>query len=165
MNVKEVQEYLDAQTWVRAKSYDATFPHYYINKNKSSDQRQFEEVIKFIRSNGIAKSFFKKQYLYLELGAFEYWDMGRPAMSTIILNKAPINDNARYRIPQPTEEAVRTLKSKLLERDSYLELLLSKTERTQQDQRQIDFLMNTTRRIDGGGKNIIDNFNQKVIYE
>jgi hypothetical protein len=165
MNIQEVESFLDNQNWIFAKSYANTFPHSYLNKNMCSDQSKFVEVIKLIRANGKTKSFYSKQYIYLEIGNFEYWDMGRPDIATIILNRAEVDDNAGYRYPLPTNHQHEELKNKLLQRDKYLSSLLSKEEKSKEEERQIIFLMDTTRRIAGGGKNIIDNSNKQIRYE
>ena len=165
MNLQEVQNFLDNQNWIFAKSYADTFPHSYLRKTDIEDQETFVNVIKYIRKNGKVKSFYTKHYVYLEIGKYEYWDMGRPDRTTIILNRAEIDDNARYRFPMPTEEEEKMLQIKLITRDEYLTALLSKEVQTEQDKKQLEFLMNTTRRIQGGGKNIIDNAHIKVKYE
>jgi hypothetical protein len=163
--INTVKKFLDLQNWINAKSYEASYPHFYINKNNSTDPDFFVHVIEYIRQFGIAKSFYSKQYIYLEIDGYEYWDMGRPSLTTIILNKAKINDNAKYRSPKPTLEQHITLRDKLIKRDIYLNTLLNKDFKSESDIKQIKFLLDTKRRIEGGGKNIIDNYNQKVIYE
>jgi hypothetical protein len=165
MTIEEVQSFLDRQNWVFAKSYAKTFPHSYLRKTDIEEQETFVDVIKYIRRNGKVKKFYTKHYVYLEIGKYEYWDMGRPDRTTIILNRAEINDNARYRFPMPTDEEEEMLRMKLITRDEYLNALISKDFLTDQDKRQLEFLMNTTRRVEGGGKNIIDNAHIKVKYE
>ena len=165
MDLNEVREFLNSQKWTNAKSYEATYPHFYLNRNNSTDASRFITVIEYIRANGIVKSFHSKQYIYLEIDGFEYWDMGRPSITTIILNKAKINDDAKYRKPKVSIENCNLLRNKIISRDRYLYSLLDKEMKTEQDIRQIKFLLDTNRRIEGGGKNIIDNFNQTIIYE
>jgi hypothetical protein len=163
MTLQECKQWIEKQNFVEAKSYAKTFPHYYTLR-EWCDELEFEEFIRCIRTYGKLKQFHKKQYLYLEINSFEYWEMGRPIKAVQVLNKAIINDFAKYRInANPDDEAL--LKSKLQDREYYLENLLNKDIKTDTDIKQISFLMNTTRKIHGGGKNIIDNAKIKITYE
>ena len=165
MNKQQVIDFLDKQNWIFAESYAQTYPHCYINKNKLEDKEGFVEVIQFIRRNGIVKQFYSKQYIYLEIGEYEYWDMGRPDRATIILNKAIIDDTKTYRHIKVANEDQEMLKKKIIERDDYLASLIAKNNLTDFEERHLNFLMNTTRKIEGGGKNIIDHSKINVVYE
>lgn len=161
---------LDAEIWIEkqefvyAKSYSKTFPHFYTTRSRC-DEFEFEQFIRLIREYGIVKGFFGKQYVYLELNGYEYWEMGRPIKCVQVLNKCKINDEAFYRNIKPTEAEKIELKAKLNMRECYLETIMNKREHSITDLKQIEFLLNTTRRIHGGGKNIIDHSNVKVRYE
>lgn len=165
MTLQEVEHWLDKQSWTFAESYAKTFPHWYISKNTIDDKESFVSIIKYIRRNGVVKHFHSKQYIYLEVGKYEYWDMGRPDRATIILNKAIIEENKKYRYRKVNKEDEETLKKKIIQRDDYLETLLSKNTLTEFEEKHLTFLMNTTRKIHGGGKNIIDHSKINVVYE
>lgn len=165
MTLLEAKSWLNSQVWKNAKSYSETFPHCYIQKSSILDKGSFEQVIQIIRELGKVKRFFSKQYIYLEIDGMEYWEMGRPIRAVQVLNRAPINDSASYRYPLVLESESKKLKSKLAEREVILEGLLSKTDITNQDLRKIKFLLDSERRIHGGGKNIIDHANIPLRYE
>lgn len=164
MTIDEAQVWIKQQEFVYAKSYSLTFPHFYTTRDRC-DEQKFEEFISLIRNKGKLKTFHRKQYLYLEIGEYEYWEMGRPLQCVQVLNKAKINDGAMYRYPTPTHQEELLLKAKLIKRDLYLQCLLDTPDKTEDQMRQVAFLMNTTRRKDGGGKNIIDHSNQIIRYE
>lgn len=169
MTLEEAEQWIAEQEFVYAKSYSDTFPHHYTTRSRC-DQDKFEAFLQLIRIEGIVKSFFKKQYLYLELGEYEYWEMGRPIPAVQVLNRATINDDADYRHPPPSEYDAELLKNKLASREQHLAFLLRKAkvspeEITPTEQRKIAFLMDSKRRIHGGGKNIIDHATVKLRYE
>jgi hypothetical protein len=91
--------------------------------------------------------------------------MGRPIKAVEVLNKAIINDNQKYRFPIPMLCDEVTLKAKLNERDLYLEKLLQLDKTSPNELNEIAFLLNTERRIYGGGKNIIDHSSQEIKYQ
>lgn len=166
MNIEQVKDFINNNNWTYAKSYSKTFPHCYLQKDNCTDKSIYEEFAKYIITNGTMKRFFSKEYIYLEVDGFEYWQMGRPSKIVQVINQAPINDKAKHRgniTPNKNNEII--LKEKILNRDIYLEKLLNKENKNEQDLKQIEFLTNTTRRIHGGGKNIIDNSKIEVIYE
>jgi hypothetical protein len=118
-----------------------------------------------IRDFGIVKSFYDKQYVYLELDGYEYWEMGRPIAAVQVLNRATINDEAKYRFPKPTPMQSNQLKATLLKREIEVRCLIEKQDKTQQEKSMLQFALNSERRIHGGGKNIIDNAKINIRYE
>ena len=164
MTFREAEIWVAEQQWVWAKSYAESYPHFYTTRQLSEDESEFEDFLRLIRKEGVLKTFWKKQYLYLPIGEFEYWEMGRPIPAVQVLNKAPIDDKQKFRFPvKPWEE--QTLKQTLQTREDFLQNLLQKKTLTEIETRQLNFLMDTTRKIHGGGKNIIDNSNLKIRYE
>jgi hypothetical protein len=165
MTIQEARQLVDTIKWKYAKSYSKTFPHYYTKRSLLNNDQLYEDFIEHIRENSKLKTFYSKQYLYYELDGYEYWEMGRPKKAVQIINKAKINDNAKYRKYKIGSNDREILLSKLKQRDKYLETLLLKELKTAKDIIQIDFLLNSVRRIDGGGKNIIDHSKIEIRYE
>lgn len=165
MTLQEASEFIANVPWVFSKSYEKTLPHYYTTRDRVNDDARFEEFLQLVRQEGKLKTFYKKQYIYLELDGYEYWEMGRPIKAVHVLNKCQIDDTKKYRFPAPKKFDEELLKRKLQQREDYLALLLHLKEPSITEQKHIDFLMNTTRRIDGGGKNIIDHSNLQIRYE
>jgi hypothetical protein len=164
MTLNEAQDWIKKQTFVYAKSYAQTLPHYYTTRSRC-DEATFEEFLWVIRDFGIVKSFYDKQYVYLELNGYEYWEMGRPIAAVQVLNRATINDEAKYRFPKPTPMQSNQLKATLLKREIEVRCLIEKQDKTQQEKSMLQFALNSERRIHGGGKNIIDNAKINIRYE
>lgn len=165
MIIQEAIEFLSEQEFTFAKSYADTFPHYYLQRKKSTDEEKYEKFLCLIRDRGKVYHFYTKQYVYLEIDDFVYWEVGRPIKCVQVLNKVSKQRLIELNQYEATEEITNTLKKKLQERELYLDTLLNKNVKTDQDIRQINFLMDTQRRIHGGGKNIIDNYKQQISYE
>jgi hypothetical protein len=91
--------------------------------------------------------------------------MGRPIPCVQVLNRAASVSLIENAQEEANGYITETLKNKLKERELYLRNLLSKDVKSESDYRQIKFLMNTERRIHGGGHNIIDNYLQSIKYE
>lgn len=164
MTKEEAELWVSKQNWVYAKSYASTYPHHYTTRNRC-DEFEFEQFLWLIRNDGKLKTFNSKQYIYLELGEYEYWEMGRPIKAVQVLNRALIDDTKPYRYPKPSDKEELTIKAKMNMRDAHLECLLLRQERTEEHERQLKFLLDSQRRIHGGGKNIIDHSSIKVRYE
>lgn len=165
MTISEAKEFLNKQEFTFAKSYADTFPHTYLQRRKASDETQFEQFLQLIRKEGKVYHFFQKQYVYLEIDNFIYWEVGRPIKCVQVLNKAPKETLIKNRQTLADENVSSILLQKLQEREIYLENLLSIENKTEHDYQKIKFLMDTQRKIHGGGKNIIDNYKLEVKYE
>lgn len=165
MTIKEAKEFLSEQQFTFAKSYADTFPHYYLQRAKCTNETEYEEFIKLIREKGDAYHFYSKQYIYLEVDGYVYWEMGRPIKCVQVLNKVSKERLIQLKQIKADEEVSNILKSKLKKRENYVDNLLNKEVKTSKDIREINFLMDTQRRIHGGGKNIIDNYKLDIRYE
>lgn len=165
MTILSAAEFISEQKFTFAESYARTFPHYYLQRAKCTNEKHYEQFIELIRDIGLVYHFFHKQYIYLEIDGFIYWEVGRPIKCVQVLNKVSSNSLIANKQRRASDEIANELKSKLKARELYLDALLNKEKRTNQDERQIRFLMDTQRKIHGGGKNIIDNHKQEVRYE
>lgn len=165
MTVEEAKEFLSYQDFIFAKSYADTFPHSYLQRKKCKEEDKYEDFLHLIREQGKVYHFFSKQYVYLEINGFLYWEVGRPIKCVQVLNKVSKQRIIELKQYEASINITNELKRKLKERETYLNNLLKKTEITKQNQKQIEFLMDTQRRIHGGGKNIIDNYKTEIRYE
>ena len=164
MTLEEAAVWVSEQEFVYAKSYAKTLPHHYTTRDRCNVE-EFEAFLSLIRHHGKLKPFYKKQYMYLELDDYEYWEMGRPLKAVQVLNRAKIDDTAHYRKVQPNQYDEEILRSKLILRDLYLSALLLVESKSEKDEREVRFLLDNQRRIHGGGKNIIDHSTIEVRYE
>lgn len=165
MNIEEAKEFLIDQEFTFAKSYADTFPHTYLQRKKCNNEDKYEMFLSLIRSKGIVYTFFSKQYVYLEIDGFVYWEVGRPIKCVQVLNKAPKETLVKNNQKIAYKDIAKELLDKLKHREQYLDNLLKKESPTEVDLMQIEFLTDTQRRIHGGGKNIIDNYKIEVRYE
>lgn len=165
MTIEEAKEFLSEQQFTFAKSYADTFPHYYLQRKKCNNEKKYEDLLQLIRKDGKVYHFFKKQYVYLEINGFVYWEVGRPIKCVQVINKVSKKRLIELNQYEANEEVSKILKSKLKKRENYVDNLLNKEVKTSKDIREIKFLMDTQRRIHGGGKNIIDNYKLDIRYE
>ena len=164
MNYKEVKQVIEAVEWTFAKTYADSYPHEYTLRERVGDDELFDDLIRFMREKAKIKNFYGKQYLYFELDGKEYWEMGRPTRAVKVLNRAPIDDSKEYRseYPKPTEKDKERLLEKLKQRDRYVEYLLDKNNRTNHEEVQLKYLLNSAQ----GSGNVIDHSKKKVnIFE
>lgn len=140
MNRKEAEQFVADSEWVYAKSYSSTFPHEYTTRDRVKDDQRFDDFIRYIRDNAILKSFFNKVYLYCEIGEWEYWEMGRPIKTVVVINRAKIDDTKDYR-----KKAVADSKGIILDRmdkrEKRLEYLESLEHLTQEEAEELRKLL------------------------
>ncbi len=91
---EDVSEILKNQSFKFAKSMPK-IPHEYSHRENWLSDKEFVDVVLFIRQNGKAEKFWKKEFIYLTIGEYKYWTMGNPVCytnkkKTFILNRAKI---------------------------------------------------------------------------
>ena len=82
MTEEEIKRFIDENDWTYAKSMPRT-PHEYCLKKRCNDHEAFEKFVMFIRENGYKKRFWKKTFIYFDVGGHQYWTMGAPLEDTI----------------------------------------------------------------------------------
>jgi hypothetical protein len=70
-----------------------TIPHEYSHRDQWVNDKDFCDVVQFIRDNGIQEKFFKREFTYYYFNGHKYWTMGNPLSytdrkKTYILNRA-----------------------------------------------------------------------------
>jgi hypothetical protein len=141
-----VNEFINSVPWIYSKSYSKTFPHCYTTRDRVKDNKAFEGFIEYMRENGKIKSFYSKQYIYFENDGFEYWEMGRPKRAVQVINQAKIQDNLKYRYPEPQKIDGEVLLKRLKERDAYVDWLIDIPNKTDEQSDELKFLMNSERK-------------------
>lgn len=68
-------------------------PHEYTLKEDWEDDELFEDVVRYIRDNGVKEKFYRKEFTYLYLGNYKYWTMGNPIETTILINRARVSED------------------------------------------------------------------------
>jgi len=87
MNNKIIFDLFAAQKWHFAKTM-ATIPHFYVRKKEWGNDKEFEEVVKWIRKYGVSEKFYNKSFVYFYLYEWKYWTMGAAVKKTEIINRA-----------------------------------------------------------------------------
>lgn len=87
MTDDELFSFVNAHEFRFAKSMPK-MPHWYVVRENCRDDQEFCRIVMHIRKHGVPKPFWKKTYIYLVIGDFEYWTMGNPLWDTTILNRA-----------------------------------------------------------------------------
>lgn len=137
MTEKEAKKFIENSKWVFAKSYADTFPHEYTTRDKAEDIGIFEDFIRYMRDNSKIKSFFGKAYLYCEIDGLEYWEMGRPIKTIVVINRAKIDDDRGYRANQHTEEDKEILLKALKDREERYEELSNKRNLNEREKKEL----------------------------
>lgn len=77
MSLEELRSFVAGHEWRFAKTMPF-LPHYYVIDAKARDLREFKRFIAHIRRVGVARPFYYRQILYLDLDGWKYWTMGYP---------------------------------------------------------------------------------------
>ena len=83
----DIAAFIEANEWKFAKTM-ARIPHAYCLKERCTDPDMFERFVMHIRRHGYEGKFFKKTFVYFDVGPFQYWTMGSPLHETILINRA-----------------------------------------------------------------------------
>ncbi len=84
------EKFLQRAEWHWAKSYAKTAPHWYVVRGEFADDKTFDDVVLFMRENGVDERFYSKTFTYYYHGGFKYWTMGNPVEQTTIINRAKV---------------------------------------------------------------------------
>jgi len=88
MNISDLQNFLERHSWTFAKTMPRN-PHWYIVREKSSDQDLFGKAVECIQHDGVEDEFEGVVYKYLKIGEYRYWTTGSSIEETIIINRVP----------------------------------------------------------------------------
>lgn len=94
MNSEEVHNLLDLAIFKFAKSMPK-IPHEYSHRRSWKNDKDFCDVVQFIRDNGIKQPFYRVYFIYYYYNGYKYWTMGNPLSytdktKTFILNRAKV---------------------------------------------------------------------------
>ena len=96
MTSEEFLEFVNSWQWTFAKSYAKKSPHEYINCTAYHSRREdFERAVTFIRENGEAEMYYRKEFTVYKIGGHKYWTMGAPMSVTRILNRSLYGEEDR----------------------------------------------------------------------
>lgn len=94
MNKEKINNLILNAKFKVAKSMP-NIPHEYSHRETWINDKDFVDVVLFIRENGIKEKFWKKEYVYYYLNGYKYWTLGNHVSyydktKTYILNRAKI---------------------------------------------------------------------------
>ncbi len=90
MTTSELEVFIDANEWVFAKTMPKT-PHYYCRRTQANFM-PFRKFVSAIYGQGKKENFMGREYIYLNIGKWQYWAMGLAPEKTTIINRAVIKE-------------------------------------------------------------------------
>ena len=91
MTEEQVLDFIDGATWKFAKSM-AKIPHWYCLRENAFDIEEFEAFVQHIRDHGYPENFYKRVFIYLNVGEYKYWTMGDTLANTLVINRTYIEN-------------------------------------------------------------------------
>ena len=89
MTNERVAELLEKQKFTFAKTM-ANIPHAWSERKEWTNDKDFVDVVLFMREHGKTEYFFKKPYVYFYANGYKYWTMGNDMTITRIINRAKV---------------------------------------------------------------------------
>ena len=91
MEIKELESFIENQSWIFAKTYANKAPHEYIVRGKCPlTEEEFVYFVNMQREHGVKEHWGKYFHPYLYIDDYKYWTMGAPIEETIIMNRAKV---------------------------------------------------------------------------
>lgn len=94
MDLSEVMEFINKQSWIFAKTYANKAPHEYIVRGRiMGTDEEFMRVVNYIQKNGITMHYWNHPNKYIFVDRHQYWVMrdGEDDPTTI-LNRCNVDD-------------------------------------------------------------------------
>ena len=89
MTKERVEELLEKQKFTFAKTM-ANIPHAWSARKEWTSDKDFVDVVLFMREHGTTEYFFKKPFVYFYANGYKYWTMGNDMTITRIINRAKV---------------------------------------------------------------------------
>lgn len=93
MTIDDVRLFIAGHRWTFARTIPE-HPHWYVVRQRCTDEDAFVAMVEFIRAQGQPRTFGKRMFIYLDVDDFIYWTMGSTISETTIINRAKINPAA-----------------------------------------------------------------------
>ena len=87
MDEQKVADLFEVKKWHFAKTMP-TIPHFYVRRKEWGDDKEFNEVVLFLRQNSVAEKWYRRTFHYYYHGGWKYWTMGEPVNETQVINRA-----------------------------------------------------------------------------
>ena len=86
MNSKEITNFINSVKWTFAKTMPQIPHEYIVTEHYPNKSKEINDFIAHINSHGYTKSFYGKEYKYLEIDGYKYWVIEN------IINRAKIKE-------------------------------------------------------------------------
>ena len=84
----EIQQFIDNNEWIFAKTYAKTKPHEYCLFNRSLDREEYNRFVAHMKQNLVKERFFSTHFNYFYFGEYKYWTMEKVGEQPILINRA-----------------------------------------------------------------------------
>lgn len=89
--IYDFKKIVDGERWIFAKTYAERAPHEYIVRGKTRcSEDDFENLIRYIRANGLTMYFWNRTQTYIYLEGHLYWTMGEPINEATVINRSDV---------------------------------------------------------------------------
>ena len=76
MELDEIRDFIDRQSWIFAKTYANRAPHEYVVRGRiNGTDEEFISVVNYIQEKGITMHFWNHPNKYIFVGDHQYWVM------------------------------------------------------------------------------------------
>tara|TARA_X000001382_G_scaffold85868_2_gene60955 strand:- start:1344 stop:1625 length:282 start_codon:yes stop_codon:yes gene_type:complete len=65
-------------------------PHDWSAREEWNSDKEFEDMVIYIREYGVPEKFWRKTYIYLYANGYKYWTLGNPIETTRIINRVKV---------------------------------------------------------------------------
>lgn len=88
-----IEEFIEKQTWIFAKTYADKCPHEYIVRYKHNlTDEDFLWAVNYIKEHGIVMYFWSRANWYFFSGEYYYWAMDGADGQPLVINRAKVDD-------------------------------------------------------------------------
>ena len=76
MDIRELRDFINKQSWIFAKTYESKSPHEYIVRGRiNGTDEEFMDVVNYIQDNGITMHYWGHPNRYIFVDRRQYWVM------------------------------------------------------------------------------------------
>lgn len=84
----EIQQFINNNEWIFAKTYAKSTPHEYCLFDRSRDKEEYNKFVFHMKQNLNKERFFSTYFSYFYFGDYKYWTMENVGEQPILINRA-----------------------------------------------------------------------------
>jgi len=88
MTEQEIQDFINKNEWIFAKTYADTTPHEYCLFERTIDKEEYNRFVAHMKQNLVKEKFFRTFFTYFYYGEHKYWTMEREGRQPTLINRA-----------------------------------------------------------------------------